>query len=102
MNAIRMATSNTIDAGDPTDEGESAIAKWLGPLRDLAITQLRTQSEPVDEEESHRALSRAHIRAQVENVNACSVIREARADGRQIEVHGWCVRVSSSVDVSFF
>ena len=74
------------------DEGQATIERWLNPIRALAVAQLSASGDaPVDEKAAHQALVRAHVCAQVSNIESSSVVQKAIREGKKIVVDGWCV-----------
>lgn len=92
--------------------GDGYLAKWLAPLRALAVAQLRNASystkttnqtvasnsasdtaKAEDAEEAHRRLVRTHCCTQVANIEASSIVAEAARKGREITVDGWSVSI---------
>lgn len=89
--------------------GDGYLAKWLAPLRSLAVAQLRSahtsgeapkgaELSAEDEEEAHRALVRTHCCTQVANIESSPIVAEAARRGREITVDGWSALSSLTVD----
>ena len=96
--AMDMAKARSKARGpqEPTelipDEGQATIERWLNPIRALAVAQLSASGDaPVDEKAAHQALVRAHVCAQVSNIESSSVVQKAIREGKKIVVDGWQV-----------
>ena len=78
------------DTSQP-DEGTEAIQQWLGPIRALAVANLRTSENNAPEKDPVKELSHLveqNVCAQVSNVSNSSVLQKAWRDGKKVTVHG--------------
>ncbi|KAG8688710.1 hypothetical protein FRC09_012768 [Ceratobasidium sp. 395] len=83
--ACHAAAQTLNSAGPPT----TPLARWLGPLTDLAASLAQEKHDAHDTSAELASLVDANVRKQVENVVDTDVIQRAWAAGKQVYVHGW-------------
>ena len=67
----------------------SGIAGWLRPIREVR-TRHRVELDALETEvERHDRLCELNVLAQMENVGRTTIVRDARARGHELAVHGW-------------
>ncbi|KAL8291638.1 hypothetical protein RQP46_001896 [Phenoliferia psychrophenolica] len=93
-----MTSAQSHHLVSPTDEGEAAIAKWLAPVRGLAVAQCRAASLSGlhgGGTEGLNLLVESHVTATVSNISQSSVVQTAWRAGIPLSIHGWCYHVDS-------
>jgi carbonic anhydrase len=71
------------------DEKLGLIDNWLRHVQDVR-TKHAAELDALDSEEArHRRLCELNVTAQVANVNHTTVVRDVRARGQALTVHGW-------------
>lgn len=65
------------------------IDNWLGHVQDVAEAHAEELTGLPDERARERRLAELNVLAQVGNVERTTIVRDARAHGHAVEVHGW-------------
>ncbi|EFP80876.2 uncharacterized protein PGTG_07128 [Puccinia graminis f. sp. tritici CRL 75-36-700-3] len=92
--ALAAASAHKADEpapATPTDKGEAAIAKWIGPIKELALNELKKQND----EFTLPKLVTLNVENQVKNIIDHEIIQSAWARGQTLSVHGWVYNLSS-------
>lgn len=70
---------------------------WLRHVQDVASKHAGELAAFVDEETRHRRLCELNVVEQVQNINQCTAVQEARERGQPLEVHGWIYDVADGL-----
>lgn len=97
--AAIASAKNRAAHDEEIDQGSEAIQQWLGPIRALAVANLRTSKIHVKEDDNPdkecRTLVEQNVCAQVSNVASSSVIQKAWRQGKKVTVHGWVYDIAT-------
>ncbi len=67
----------------------SGIAGWLRPIEEVRACHRAELDALETEDERHDRLCELNVLAQMENVGRTTIVRDARARGHELAVHGW-------------
>lgn len=70
---------------------------WLRHVQDVASKHAGELAALVDEETRHRRLCELNVVEQVQNINQCTALQEARERGQPLDVHGWIYDVADGL-----
>jgi carbonic anhydrase len=79
------------------DQRLGLIDHWLSPIRETARAHAAELDGLPDEGARHDRLCELNVLAQVRNVHANVFVREARARGQALQVHGWCYALGTGL-----
>ena len=73
------------------------IDHWLSPIRETARTHAEELAALPTEPARHDRLCELNVLEQVANVNANPFVRDAREQGAELDVHGWCYSIQNGL-----
>jgi carbonic anhydrase len=70
---------------------------WLRHVQDVAAKHAGELAAFAGDEARHRRLCELNVAEQVQNINQCTAVQEARERGQPLEVHGWIYDVADGL-----
>ncbi|WP_158913084.1 carbonic anhydrase [Caulobacter sp. S45] len=76
---------------------QGPVEGWLTPIRQLAFESRAELDALPDDQARHDRLCELNVLAQVRNVAATTLVRDAWAAGEDLTIHGWCYSIGSGL-----